>query len=286
MHNVALIGCGYWGSKLKRYIKLNPFFNLTYVCNSKTDLSEIWKNKSINTVVVATPNESHYRIVKEGLQSGKNVLSEKPLALSGEEAEELQKLSAGKKQVLVCEYTYTFSPGLQRVKQIVDNKVLGKIRSFQLSMKRFGRFGRGHVCWLLGSHMLSVLDMFCSIENFEYEKVNLLPSDGSETNCILCHNNSQDQTGIISVSLNYPGKETRVILYGDQGSVEYNELNHPTIVVRKYEKTKNLIENLDFDESNNLQHSIEYFANVLQEKQVGNIDRAVKVSSILKGKIL
>lgn len=284
MHNVALIGCGYWGSKLKKYIELNPFFNLVRICDSKTDLNEVWKAKNISAVVVATPNGTHYEIVKEALLSNKDVLSEKPLTLSGKTAKELQELADNKNRVLVCEYIYTFSQGLQRVKQIVDSGTLGKICSFQLSMKRFGRFGRGHVCWLLGSHMLSVLDMFCPIENFEYVKINMFPLDGSETSHILCRNDVQ--VGTISVSLNYPGKETRVTLYGELGSISYSESNHPTVVVKKYKGDENLIENLDFDEGNNLQYSIEYFANVLQGRQKGNINRAVKVSDILCGCIL
>lgn len=280
MYNIALIGCGYWGSKLKKYIELSPFFNLVYICDSNFSLSKIWMNEDIKAVVVATPQETHYKIVKEALLSGKNVLSEKPLTLSGEEANELQKLAHDKKCDLVVEYTYTFSQGLQRVKQLVNEGAIGKIFSFQLSMNRFGRFGRGHVYWLLGSHMLSILNMFCQIENLKYTSIEMFSSKyGVETGHILFHNDFQ--IGGISVSLNYPGKETKVVLNGELGSIKYDDQNHPTITIKKYGKDESLIENLDFDENNNLQYSIEYFIDVLQERQKGNIDVAVKISDIL-----
>lgn len=290
MYNVALIGYGYWGSKLERYIKENPFFNLRCICNSKFNLNEIWKDKNIDSVVVATPQETHYEVVREALLCNKNVLSEKPLTLLGSEAKELRKLAFNKNRVLVVDYTYTFSQGLQRAKQLVDEGVIGKILSFQLSMKRFGRFGRGHVYWLLGSHMLSVLDMFCQIEELEYINTEMVSSkSGVETGYILFHNTSlhnTSQIGEISVSLNYPGKETMAILYGELGSIAYNELSQPTLLIKRYENDDNSFENLDFDESNNLQYTMDYFVDVLQGKQKGNIDRAVEISDILCNCIL
>jgi len=57
MIDYALIGCGYRGSKLKRYIEENQNFNLKYVCNSKSDLNEVWKDKQAIAVVVATPTK-------------------------------------------------------------------------------------------------------------------------------------------------------------------------------------------------------------------------------------
>jgi len=39
MIKTALLGHGYWGSKLERYIKENKNFDLVHICNSKTDMS-------------------------------------------------------------------------------------------------------------------------------------------------------------------------------------------------------------------------------------------------------
>jgi len=45
---VALIGNGYWGNILKRYI--NQFFRLEYVADSKFDKDIIWNDKSVKAV--------------------------------------------------------------------------------------------------------------------------------------------------------------------------------------------------------------------------------------------
>ncbi|GAH64677.1 unnamed protein product [marine sediment metagenome] len=89
MIKVALIGYGYWGKKLYYYIKNNSHFNLKYVyaltkknCKEFTgDINKIWNDERVKAVVIATPIDTHYCMVKEALLNGKNVLSEKPLAL-------------------------------------------------------------------------------------------------------------------------------------------------------------------------------------------------------------
>ena len=56
---IALIGFGRWGKKIYNSIKND--FNIKYVLNSKDNISKI---KSVNWVIVATPDKSHYKIVK------------------------------------------------------------------------------------------------------------------------------------------------------------------------------------------------------------------------------
>ena len=133
MIDCALIGCGYWGSKLKRYIEENQNFNLKYICNSRSDLNEVWNDKQITAVVVATPNETHYPIVKSALLHGKNVLTEKPLALKTEECEELKQIASDNNLLLMVEYTYTFSEALKQAQNMVQVKEgIGEIISVHM----------------------------------------------------------------------------------------------------------------------------------------------------------
>ena len=76
MIGCALIGCGYWGSKLQTYIEQNRSFDLKYVCDSKSDLELVWNDRGVHAVVVATPNATHYSTVRAALLHDKNVLSE------------------------------------------------------------------------------------------------------------------------------------------------------------------------------------------------------------------
>ena len=133
MINCALIGIGYWGSKLKRYIEENEGFNLKYICDSKFDLNEVWNNKEITAVVIATRNDTHYSMTKSALLSGKNVLSEKPLALKTEECEELKQIALDKNLLLMVEYTYTFSKALEKAQRMVKEGETGNILGFEMA---------------------------------------------------------------------------------------------------------------------------------------------------------
>src|SRR3989338_2055043 len=99
MISCALIGHGYWGSKLQRYIEENQNFDLKYICGSKSDLNKVWQDSQITAVVVATPNETHYPIVKSALLCGKHVFSEKPLALKTAQCRELKHLALDKNRL-------------------------------------------------------------------------------------------------------------------------------------------------------------------------------------------
>ncbi len=287
--NTALIGIGYWGSKLKRYIKENQDFNLKYVCNSKSDLNEVWSDKEVTAVVIATRNDTHYPIVKAALLHGKNILSEKPLALKTEECEELKQIALDKNLLLMLEYTYTFSKALRQAQSKVREGEIGKILGLEMAVRHLGRFKGGSVYWLLGSHMLSVLDMFIPIKGLSFEKTDLVAYDG-EVETGLISFKKGDVSGQIVVSLNYPGKETRVIIYGDKGTIIYNPVSQPSLQVEKYERLKWTVasklprEHTEFyiDEANNLRYAVEYFSEALQGKAEGNIDRAITITRILE----
>lgn len=289
MINSALIGCGYWGSKLKRYIEENQRFNLKYVCNSKSDLNEVWNDKQITAVVVATPNETHYPIVKSALLHGKNVLSEKPLALKTEECEELKQIALNNNRLLLVEYTYTFSRALKKAEEVVKEGEIGNILGFEMAVRHLGRFKGGSVYWLLGSHMLSVLDMFIPIKDFSFEKTDLVTYNGEVETGVISFKKG-DVSGQIVVSLNYPGKETRVIIYGERGTIIYNPVAQPSLHFEKYERLKWTVgsklprEHVEFriDEANNLRYAIEHFYQALQGKAESNIDRAVAITRILE----
>ena len=57
---------------------------------SSSAAKDILENKSINTVFIATPHNSHAKYVIEALKNDKNVFVEKPLAMNEEELEQVE----------------------------------------------------------------------------------------------------------------------------------------------------------------------------------------------------
>lgn len=53
------------------------------------DAEQIWADKSVEAVLIATPNDVHAPYVKAAADAGKHIVSEKPIALSERQAEEM-----------------------------------------------------------------------------------------------------------------------------------------------------------------------------------------------------
>lgn len=282
--NCALLGKGYWGSILKRYLEQSSFFELVTVCDSKSDLNEVWSDKSIKAVVVATPIETHYEIVKAALLSGKHVLSEKPLALRTDECLDLLEIADKKKVVLETDFIFTYSSALLHARKVVESGELGNVLSLELSTKHLGRFGKYDVYLLLASHMLSVLDMFSPIKELDFCFMDLIKG---ESGIIFFEG---DVKGSITVSLNCPWKEAKVLVYCEGGTIQYNPNISPSLSIIAYSKPvwvrsakipKKKID-LNYDENHNIRLALSNFHECIVGNRKSNIDLAVEVTSILE----
>lgn len=286
----ALIGIGYWGSKLKRYIEENPNFRLKHICDSKSDLNEVWSDDEVEAVINATTNKFHYEISKEALLSGKHVLSEKPLAMRADECRDLKTIADKSGLVILTEYTYTFSKSLKRAVNMVEDGEIGSLLGLEMSVRHLGRFGGGSVYWLLGSHMLSVLDMFVPLDSLKFSKNDIVVFRNiPETGTIFFEND--EVAGQIVVSLNYPGKETRIVLYGEDGSIIYDPLSKYTLEIMRYKRLRWTVaekipkekECFHINEGDNLKYAIQYLYDCIKGKSDSNIERALAITRIIEG---
>ena len=82
MKKVGLIGPGYWGKIINE--KLEKFCDVKFTCRSKDTYLD--RLDEVDWVVVATPNDTHYVIVRNCISAGKNVFCEKPLTLTEEQS--------------------------------------------------------------------------------------------------------------------------------------------------------------------------------------------------------
>lgn len=144
MLNIAIVGLGYWGPNFARIIEESENTSLTWCCDlssesllkikSKyrnifvtTNLDEVLNDHHVDAVVVAVPATHHYQVVKKALMVGKDVLVEKPLSTSVNEAQELTKLAKVNKKILMVDHIFLFHPAIQRIKKIIEADELGKI---------------------------------------------------------------------------------------------------------------------------------------------------------------
>jgi predicted dehydrogenase len=92
-----------------------------------TDYHDVLRDPAIDAVHICTPNAQHFLMAKDALQAGKHVLSEKPLATTVEEAEELVSLAV--RQGLrncVC-HNLRYYPMVQQMRRLCEGGDLGEI---------------------------------------------------------------------------------------------------------------------------------------------------------------
>ena len=136
----AVMGCGRIGVKHIDYIEKNPNAELIALiderineieikCNNKFKTLEEFFESKINTDIVniATPNGLHAEHAIKVLESGVNVLIEKPMALKKKDAEMIIKTSINKNKKVFIVMQNRYSPNISYVKKLIEGKHLGNI---------------------------------------------------------------------------------------------------------------------------------------------------------------
>ena len=95
------------------------------------DYRKLLAEPEIQAVHVCVPNHLHFPVVKDAIQAGKNVLCEKPLALSVQEAAQLTELAQKRNIVNATSYNLRFYPLVQHMRRMVMTGELGEILAVQ-----------------------------------------------------------------------------------------------------------------------------------------------------------
>jgi len=86
----------------------------------------------IQAVVIVTPNHMHFPVAKAALEAGINVICDKPVTRTLEEALELQKIAAQSKAYFALTHNYSAYPLVRYARELVGKGKLGKIRVVQV----------------------------------------------------------------------------------------------------------------------------------------------------------
>jgi len=82
----------------------------------------------MEVVSIVTPNALHFAFAKSLLNAGFHVVCEKPMTITVNEAEELEKLVADKKLTFALTHTYTGYPMIRQMRDIISKGLLGTIQ--------------------------------------------------------------------------------------------------------------------------------------------------------------
>ena len=96
-------------------------------CRFYPDHKSLLDNEELDAVSICTYNTQHAPCAIYALEKGVNVLLEKPMCVTTEEAVEIMRAEKKSGKVLSIGFQPRFDENMQMIKKIVDSGVLGKI---------------------------------------------------------------------------------------------------------------------------------------------------------------
>lgn len=254
MIKVAVVGAGAWGVNHVRAFSRVRGAELALVVDPSDDARaraqkvapeaktsarfEDALAAGIDAVILATPAVSHAQQARAALEAGKHVLVEKPLALTGADAESVVNAATAAKKTLMVGHLMLFHPAVERLKKMVDAGELGKIHYVYAQRTNLGTVRRDeNAMWSLAPHDLSML-------------LHLLGGEMPES--VSARGGSYLQPGIedvVFVNMRFPSgvlaqvhlswldprKERRLTVVGSAKMVELDD-GHPVEKLRIYDK--------------------------------------------------
>jgi predicted dehydrogenase len=219
--------------------------------------SKLSADKRLDFVTVVTPNFAHFAPAMMALDHGFNVVVEKPIAFTLDEAKQLKNKVDQTGLILCLTHTYSGYPMVKQAKQMVKNGALGKIRKIWVEYpqgwlsKLTEREGNAQAAWRtdpkksgksgcmgdIGTHAAHLAEyisglritQLCADLNIMVEG-RALDDDG---NVLLRFDNGA--TGVLMASQVAAGEENalRIRIYGEKGSLEWAQ-QEPNSLVAKW----------------------------------------------------
>ena len=240
-HKIACIGAGYWGKNLIR--NFNDLGVMGWVCEVDSDrrahcasaypkarvtdsVDQVLADPEVAGVAIASPAESHGELVRRALLAGKDVLVEKPLCLSVDEGKTLVALACERRRVLMVGHLLWYHPAVLKLRQLVEEGELGRIRYIYSNRLNLGKFRQEeNILWSFAPHDVSVIlglvgEMPTTVDaqggNYLHDRI------ADVTVSLLCF-----PSGVkahIFVSWLHPFKEQKLIVVGDRQMAVFDDV--------------------------------------------------------------
>jgi UDP-2-acetamido-3-amino-2,3-dideoxy-glucuronate N-acetyltransferase len=172
---IALIGAGYWGKNhLKNLFNLGVLHSVLELDDSiiqqrqkdypqvkfVKDEVAVLNNSDIKGVVIAAPAAMHFKLAQKCLLAGKDVLVEKPLALTASDGQLLVDIAADRNRILMVGHILQYHSAVVRLKEFIDAGELGEIRYIYSNRLNIGKLrAEENVLWSFAPHDISLILM-------------------------------------------------------------------------------------------------------------------------------
>ncbi|MFA4871177.1 MAG: Gfo/Idh/MocA family oxidoreductase [Pedobacter sp.] len=221
-----------------------------------TQESKLPADKRIDFVTIVTPNFAHFAPAMMALDHGFNVVIEKPIALSLDEAKQLQQKVKETGLTLCLTHTYSGYPMVKQARQMVADGNLGAIRKIMVEYPQgwlstlTEREGNAGAAWRtdpsksgksgamgdIGTHAAQLAEYISGLKISKLcADLNIVvPGRGldDDGNVLLKFDNGAN--GILVASQIAAGEENalKIKVYGEKGGLEWHQMEPNTLVVK------------------------------------------------------
>jgi len=206
-------------------------------------------NERIDFVTIVTPNFAHFAPAMMALDHGFNVVIEKPIAFTLDEARQLKAKVAETGLILCLTHTYSGYPMVKQARAMCADNILGKIRKVWVEYpqgwlsKLSEREGNAQAAWRtdptksgksgamgdIGTHAAHLAEYITGLQITQLcADLNILV-DG---NVLLKFNNGA--AGVLMASQVAAGEENalKIRVYGEKGGIEWAQHEPNTLLVK------------------------------------------------------
>ena len=215
------------------------------------DAQELIDDPEVNAVYVATPPSSHATFAIMAMRAGKPVYVEKPLAATYEDCARINYVSEQTGQPCFVAYYRRYLPYFQRVKQIVDNGVIGRALNVQIRFAWPPRpldyahpeklpwrlqpdIAGGGYFYDLAPHQLDLLQHIFGViveaRGICANRGNLYSAEDS-VSAVFKFENGVPGSGSWCFMAHESARADRILIIGDQGSLSFSVFNYAPIVL-------------------------------------------------------
>lgn len=225
-----------------------------------TDAQELIDDPDVNAVYVATPPSSHATYAIMAMKAGKPVYIEKPLAASYEDCARINRISEETGVPCFVAYYRRYLPYFQKVKEIVDNGIIGKMvnvhvrfavppreldysKSKELPWRLQPDIAGGGYFYDLAPHQLDLLQYIFGViveaRGIRANRGGLYEAEDSVSACFQFENGLPGSGSWCFVA-HESAREDRIELIGDQGSVSFSVFDYAPIKLHTSEGTQEI----------------------------------------------
>jgi predicted dehydrogenase len=168
---IAVLGCGYWGSNHIRTLKALGALHAVSDANLaraegfavEQDClaiapDELFDRADIDAIVIALPPQFHAETAIRAVRAGKDVLVEKPIALTVADAERAVAAARDAGRIFMTGHVLRFHPAFETLKDLIDRGDLGEIKYIHSHRLGLGKFHtENDALWDLAPHDLSMI---------------------------------------------------------------------------------------------------------------------------------